>query len=108
MIIKLEKTTFELLRKIQNTYYIIVRLDQGDLQTNENLKALTVKRFIQEIDFTLRREVTNLPVKRQRLILDNKIKLEELSSNVSASLLNFFLELQNRIRQMAFVSSIQT
>ncbi len=28
---KLEKTTFELLRKIQNTYYIIVRLDNGDL-----------------------------------------------------------------------------
>ena len=28
---KLEKTTFELLRKIQNTYYIVVRLDNGNM-----------------------------------------------------------------------------
>ena len=64
MFIKLEKTTFELLRKIQNTYYIIVRLDNGDLSINENYDAFTLKNFIQEVDFTFRREVTNLPVKR--------------------------------------------
>ena len=79
---KLEKTTFELLRKIQNTYYIIVRLDNGNLQINENYDAFTLKNFIQEVDFTFRREVTNLPVKRQRLILDNKIKLESINLNI--------------------------
>ena len=88
---KLEKTTFELLRKIQNTYYIIVRLDNGNLQINENYDAFTLKNFIQEVDFTFRREVTNLPVKRQRLILDNKIKLESINLNISASFFNWIM-----------------
>ena len=88
---KLEKTTFELLRKIQNTYYIIVRLDNGNLQINENYDAFTLKNFIQEVDFTFRREVTNLPVKRQRLILDNKIKLESINLNISACFFNWIM-----------------
>ena len=42
---KFEKTTFELLRKMQNTYYIIVRTDKGDLSVNDNFDALKIEGF---------------------------------------------------------------
>lgn len=42
---KFEKTTFELLRKMQNTYYIIVRTDKGDLSINDNFDALKIEGF---------------------------------------------------------------
>jgi hypothetical protein len=59
---KLEKTTFELLRKMQNTYYIIARTDKADLSINENFNALKIEQFKQEIDFTFRREISELPI----------------------------------------------
>lgn len=42
---KLEKTTFELLRKMQNTYYIIVRTDKADLSVNDNFNAVKIEGF---------------------------------------------------------------
>lgn len=58
---------------MQNTYYIIVRTDKGDLSINENYKAVKIEGFTQEMDFTFRKEVTDLPVKKSKLLWDNKI-----------------------------------
>ena len=68
-------TTFELLKKMQNTYYIIVRTDKGDISVNHNFDALKIEGFTQEIDFTFLKEVSNLPVKKSKLLVDHKITI---------------------------------
>jgi hypothetical protein len=67
-LLRLEKTTFELLRKMQNTYYIIVRTDKAELSINENYEALKITGFSQEMDFTFRKENNDLPVKKSKLL----------------------------------------
>jgi len=89
---KLEQTTFELLRKMQNTYYIIVRTDKADLSVNDNFNALKLEGFTQEIDFTFRKETTDLPVKKSMLIVDNRITIDQLDSTMTTSLFNYLLE----------------
>lgn len=92
---------------MQNTYYLIVRSDKGDLSMNQNFDALKIEGFTQEIDFTFLKEVTNLPVKKSRLMLDNNIRIEKIDCNLTASLLNFFLEVLNMYRAMVWASSIK-
>jgi hypothetical protein len=105
--IKLEKTSFELLRKMQNTYYIIIRTDKGDLSINENYKAVKIEGFTQEMDFTFRKEVTDLPVKKSKLLWDNKIQMEKIDMNMTAPLFNFILEVMNMYQAMVWTSSIK-
>ena len=107
-LIKLEKTTFWLERKIQNTYYIIIKAEKGDMQINRNIDALKIEGFTHEIDFTFRKEVTNLPVKKVRLILGNKIQIEKVNCNLTASLLNFLLEVLNMCKAMVWTSNIKS
>lgn len=106
--LKLEKTSFELVRKIQNTYFIIVRTDQGDLSIGNDLdhEALSFRNFTQEIDFTFRKELTSLPIKKQRLLLDNKIKLERLHLDLTASTLNYFLGFVNIAKEAGLRMSL--
>ena len=93
---------------MQNTYYIIVRTDKGDLSVNQNFDALKIEGFTQEIDFTFLKEVTNLPVKKSRLLVDHKIKINSIDSNLTPSLFNWFLEVYNMYKAMIWVSSIKT
>lgn len=107
-LIKLEKTTFWLERKIQNTYYIIIKAEKGDLQINKNIDALKIEGYTHEIDFTFRKEMTNLPVRKVRLLLHNKIQIERINCNLTASLLNFFLEVINVSKAMVWTSNIKS
>lgn len=74
---------------MQNTYYIIVRTDKADLSINQNFDALKITGFTQEMDFTFRKENNDLPVKKSKLLWENKIKLDKIDCNMTASLFNF-------------------
>ena len=93
---------------MQNTYYIIVRTDKGDLSINQNFDALKIEGFTQEIDFTFRKELTDLPVKKSRLLVDHKIRIDKLDSNITPGLVNQTLEFFNIYKAMCCLSSIRT
>ena len=107
-LIKLEKTTFWLERKIQNTYYIIIKAEKGDLQINKNIDAMKIAGYTHEIDFTFRKEVTNLPVRKVRLLLHNKIQIDRINCNLTTNLLNFLLEVVNVSKAMVWTSNIKS
>ena len=96
-----------MLRKIQNTYYIIAQTEKGDLQVNKNQDALKIEGFTQEIDFTFRKELTDLPVKKSCLHVFNKITIEKIEGNISPSLVNFVMEIYNIFKAMKWLSSIK-
>ena len=106
-LLRFEKTTFELLRKMQNTYYIIIKSDKADLSINENFDALKLTVFTQEMDFTFRKEQNELPVKKSKLLWESKIQMEKLESNMTASLFNFIEEIINMYKAMVWFSSIK-
>ena len=83
-------------------------MDKGDLSVNQNFDALKIEGFTQEIDFTFLKEVTNLPVKKSKLLVDHKIKINSIDSNLTPSLFNWFLEVYNMYKAMIWVSSIKT
>lgn len=84
-----------MVRKIQNTYYVIVQSDDLKLTMNKNPDCFLIKQFKMESDFTFRKEVTNLPIKKTRLLLDNKIKFDLIQLNLTASLMNYLMEFAN-------------
>ena len=106
-ILKLEQTTFELLRKLQNTYYIILRADKGNLQVNHNMNAISLTGFVQEIDFAMRKERSVLPVTKQSLVVHNKLSFEKVESNLTPSCLNYLIQIANVVKGMTFHSSIK-
>ena len=52
--------------------------------------------------------MTNLPVRKVRLLLHNKIQIERINCNLTASLLNFFLEVINVSKPMGWTSNIKS
>ena len=52
--------------------------------------------------------MTNLPVRKVRLLLYNKIQIERINCNLTASLLNFFLEVINVSKAMVWTSNIKS
>ena len=78
---------------MQNTYYIIVRTDKADLSINDNFNALKIEGFTQEIDFTLRKEVSELPVRKANLLVVNKIVIERIDNNLTPSFFNYCMEI---------------
>lgn len=78
------------------------------MQINKNVEALKIEGYTHEIDFTFRKEMTNLPVRKVRLLLYNKIQIERINCNLTASLLNFFLEVINVSKAMVWTSNIKS
>lgn len=96
-----------MVRKIQNTYYIITHTDKAEATINHTREALKVDDFTQEVDFTFRKEITDLPVKKSSLLVFHKIKLEKLEGILTPSMANFCLEIINMCKSMLWFSSIK-
>lgn len=72
------------------------------------MDALKIEGYTHEIDFTFRKEVSNLPVRKVRLLLQNKIQMERINCNLTANLLNFILEVINVGKAMIWMSNIKS
>jgi len=92
---------------MQNTYYIIARTDKADLSVNDNFNALKIEGLTQEIDFTFRKEKNDLPVRKSFLVVENKLSIEKLDSNLTPSLFNYLCEVINMYKAMMWTSSIK-
>jgi len=92
---------------MQNTYYFITKTEKGDLSINDCYKAIKFEGFCGESDFTFRKEVTDLPVKKSKLLWDNKISLEKIDMNLNSPLFNCLLEVANMYHAMVWASSIK-
>ena len=100
--LRMEKTSFELVRKIQRgSYCIIMKTEHMNLNINETEDVLLVKDFTQEINCTFERERTPLPVKNSRLRVKNTVCLDQLKLNLTTSALNLFMEYANIAKAMA-------
>ena len=69
--------------------------------------ALTAHSFTQELNLTFLREVTNIPVKLGRMIVEQQLKFESLNIKLDTSLLKALHEVLNFYLKSKFISSIK-
>jgi len=99
--------TFELLRLIHNKYYIVINSEQGDLTVNENPNALRIERYQQEINFTFKKEQTDLPVKKSCLHVENKVVVYKIEGALTPTMAYYWLQIYNIYKAMVSFSSVK-
>lgn len=63
------RTTFEMARTLKDSYYLNFQCEKFEIDIN-GAPAVRATNFVQEIDLTFMREVTTLPVKVGRMIVE--------------------------------------
>jgi len=98
------KSTLELTRTLKDSYYLNFQCEKIKVNCN-NRPALRIAGLSHEIDFTFKKEVNNLPVKKSKLELENEINMQSLQVHMSPSLFKALHEVINFYQWGLWLSS---
>ena len=91
---------------LNNSYYLNFQSEKLTLDCNGK-SAAEVKDFNLSLDFTYKKEITDLPVKKSWMDLKHNINISSLNADMSPSLLKCIFEFVNYYRRGEWLASVK-
>lgn len=101
-----KRTIFELTSTLKDSYYLNINCEKIDIDV-DNKSAVKATNFVQELDLTFLREVTQLPIKMSRMFLEQRLDFETLSLDMTPALFKVLHEVVNFYHKSKSIASVK-